>query len=1058
MSQPGMAARLDPSAGRSDVHRDYDPSQMGLGHHVHQPGDDGHHHDHDHDHDHPHDPAEERRRLIAVTVVVGLLLAGHLLLPASLWPFGVSLALIATIIGGGRIVFLALEALFDGRIGADIALAVACVAAAIMGEYFVAAEVVFIALVGECLEAFAFGRAQASIHKLLDLNSRTAHRLRDGVETEVSVEALAVGDRIVVRPGERIAADGVVVAGRSSVNQSPLTGEGLPVDKGPNDAVFAGTINEYGSLEVLIEKTGAETSLGQVIRLLSEAQGRKGRLERIADGYARRFLPAVLIAATVVFLATNYHALWRLARSEVSSPIDLMPALAVLVVACPCALVLATPAAVLAATARLARRGVLVKGGAAIERLAEVDCLAFDKTGTLTYGRPELAEHQAFAGWSPRDVLRFAAAAERASEHPLARLLVSESTRQAIALPTAEAFQAQPGAGVTARIEGRDVLVGNSRLIRESGLTPDAAVESAIAALDAAGQTVLLVAVDGQVAGVFGARDRVRVEAHDVIHELKHLGLKEITILTGDREASTRAVAKKVHLKRIEADLTPVGKAEWIRGRQSEGRVVAMVGDGINDAPALALADVGIALGGVGTDIAAEAGSIVLMGAPLGPLPDAIALARRTKKIIRQNILAFAFGLNGAAILLAGLRWLGPVEAAILHQIGSLLVILNAIRILGYRSESAGAPRRIANGLRSACELCRPSRIGAACWARRRALAGAALVCLAIGYGLSGLTVIEPNEVGLLRHWGRVRAEHLGPGLHLRWPVPIDRVTKVEPLGLRVARVGLASARILTNTGAAASPIAWGASHGVPGSAAGYLLTGDENLVELSGVVEYRLTVAGAAALTFGVGALEELVQSASESALRDAAGRAPLDAILVGDRRRFEDDVKSRLEARFEDLGVRAEVARVRVVDAHPPREIVPAYRDVSAAEADASRFQNEASGYAAEQEWAAKGEAQALRDAASTESQRMVQRATGERSSFLARQRVHAISPKLTEFRLLFDSLETNLADRPKILLDPNATGRRQVWLANPERFGLRRELLTGPAIPEGGEQSED
>ena len=447
------------------MHREYDPSQMGLGHVV----ESDHHHEHDHhghghghggDHHH-HDHEAEHRRLVVTTIIVGVLLTAHLLLPfwSAEWarPFGVPLALLAALIGGGRIVFHALEALFQGRIGADIALAIATVAAALAGEYFVAAEVVFIALVGECLEAYAFGRAQRAIKKLLDLRPKTATVLRDGVEAEINADEVRVGDVLIVRPGERIAADGTVLNGRTAVDQSALTGEGLPVDKGPGEPVFTGTINQFGRLEVRAEKVGAETTLGQVIRLLSEAQGKKSRLERTADRFARYFLPAVLVASTIVFIGTNARVLWTLVRQGTlaGGAIDVLPTLAVLVVACPCALILATPAAVLAAMARLARSGVLVKGGAAIERLAAVDCLAFDKTGTLTEGRPELADRRTFADWEADAVLRLAAAAERSSEHPLAKLLVGEADRLNLAAPAAESFLAHPGAGVEATVEGR---------------------------------------------------------------------------------------------------------------------------------------------------------------------------------------------------------------------------------------------------------------------------------------------------------------------------------------------------------------------------------------------------------------------------------------------------------------------------------------------------------------------------------------------------------------------------------------------------------------------------
>ncbi len=800
------------------MHRAFEPALMAEGH-VHADGSTHHHHDHDHDHD------AERRTLVATTVVVGLLLG--LDLATGVWapewrrPFGVPLALAAAIIGGGRVVYLALAALFEGSIGADIALAVACVAAAILGEYFVAAEVVFIALFGECLELFTFERARRNIQGLFDLRPRTARVLRDGREVEVEAASLAVGDVLVVRPGERIAADGTVVEGRSAVDQAALTGESMPVDKGEGDPVFTGTVNRFGRLVVRADKVGAETTLGRVVRLLADAQKNRSPIERTADRYARRFLPAVLIAASVVFAVTNATSLYRRATGSAEPrPIDVMPALAVLVVACPCALILATPAAILAATARLARRGVLVKGGAALERLAKVDALGFDKTGTLTEGRPEAGEVVTVEGWTADALIRLAAAAEKPSEHPLARLLVAEAASRGLKLPEVRDFQAQPGAGVSARLDEGEILVGNRRLCRERSVEVPEAIEAALKRLDEAGQTALIVAVDGHAVGAIGARDRVRREAHDVVHDLKHLGLKDQTILTGDRPSPARAVAKKVHLKAVEAELTPGDKAEWVQRRKAEGRVVAMIGDGINDAPALALADVGIAIAGVGSDLAAEAGSIVLLGDPLTPLPGAIALSRQTVRVIRQNILIFAFGLNALAVILAGLRVLGPVGAAIFHQIGSLLVLLNALRLLGFDSRfSRGFGRFV-----GACRGCRPSALGTWAYRKRRPILATLASLAVLAYLGSGIVAIGPEQVGALRRSGRYVPPLLEPGLHFRLPPPWEVVTLVEPDRARVARVGL-------STPSGSGPLAWNATHGTRRADEALFLTGDEDLV-----------------------------------------------------------------------------------------------------------------------------------------------------------------------------------------------------------------------------------
>ncbi|MGO9464826.1 MAG: cation-translocating P-type ATPase family protein [Isosphaeraceae bacterium] len=1090
------------------MHREYRPEQMRLGapalspdqggrdqssgsrhEHAHAPGySHSHDHVHDHDHDH-HDPDSERRSLFAATIVVGLLLAADFVLPAidGSWrrPLGVPLALLAAVIGGGRVVYLALVALLEGSIGADIALAVACIAAALLGEYFVAAEVVFIALVGECLEAFTFERARRAIGGLLDFYPRQARVLRGDAEVEVPTEELVVGDVVIVRPGERIAVDGTVVRGRSAVEEAVLTGESMPVDKGEGDPVYTGTVNQFGRLEIRALKLGTETTLGQVIRLLSESQRHRAPIERTADRYARRFLPVVLGLAAVVLLATNGLALLRWFTSGGAIPaLDVMPALAVLVVACPCALVLATPAAVLAATARLAQRGVLVKGGSAIEGLARADTLAFDKTGTLTEGRPELGECIAFgtvgtetgtitrsvtttsgegsalgpevadrdAGQDAavREVLRLAAGAEQSSEHPLARLLVAEAGRRGLVLPAIEDFQAHPGAGVWARVvlagdeagpeaEGaapkhdsstRAVLVGNLRLVREQGVAVPPRVEQALESLDQAGQTSLLVVSDGQILGVIGARDRVRREAHDVIHELKHLGLRDLAILTGDRPAPARAVAKKVHIAQVEAELTPAGKAAWIEDRRRQGRKVAMVGDGINDAPALARANVGIALAGVGSDLAAEAGSVVLLGDPLAALPESFRLARQTVRVIHQNILIFAFAFNGLAILLAGLRALGPVAAAIVHQAGSLLVLLNAIRILGFERWHTFTVARMFNRAVRLCKRFRPSAALDWVWEQRRAVAWAGIALGFLAYAISGTVIVGPEQVGVLRRLGRFEPPLLRPGLHVRWPGPIESVVLVEPMQSRLARVGLRGP-----ASSLAQPVGWSATHGAPRDESALFFTGDENLVELAGVVEYRFTESALPGLLFGVTDVAASVTAAAEGVMREEVGRTALETVLVSGRGDFETGLTRRVQERLNATGLGVVVERMRVVDAHPPREVVPAYRDVSAAVSDAARSKNQAEAAAAKRHFAALAESESIRDAARARATQLVRRAEGEKGAFLAQAAAHAGQPSLTEFRLLWDTLAAALAGRPKLILDRKAGGRRHVWLADPE-----------------------
>ncbi|MBI3466068.1 MAG: cation-translocating P-type ATPase, partial [Planctomycetes bacterium] len=712
------------------------------------------------------------RWLYALTAALGVLIVGHLILVGLRYtgdrrPFGiVDLALLAAVLGGARIVYGALLGLFEGNVGADLALAVAVLASLMLREYWVGAEVVFIAMVGESLEAITFSRTHREIRRILELQPRTAHVLRGETELDVPIAEVQIGDRVIVRPGERIAVDGTVLRGQSAIDQSTLTGESLPVDKADGDTVFAGTLNQFGALEVRADKVGEDTTLGQVIELVAEAQQNKAPLERAADRLARVFLPAVLACAAATLVYTNWG-------TTSFRELNWMPTLAVLVVACPCALILATPAAVMAALAWLAKRGVLIKGGVALERLAHVTALAFDKTGTLTQGKLQLGDIIPIGDTPPDRVLALAAAAEQRSEHLIARLIVTEAQKRGLVLASVEFFEAFPGAGVVAQaaeeqgsrgdaesgdahhspltthhapgspITPQQICVGNRRLLEQQGIDITAETDAVLTQLDASGQTPLAVAVDGRVIGLIGARDTIRPEAAEVIHELRHLGIDEIVLLTGDRRHAAEAVAGAVGIEEVETELLPQDKAAWINawrarhgrpaershelatianaststergkalaeGTAAEGLVtaqtvekadqidtqryqaesvpvvmavtshrpaIAMIGDGVNDAPALASADVGLALGGVGSDIAAEAGDLILMGDPLAPLPGLVRLSRATVRVIRQNIVIFAFGVNGVAIVLAAAQKLGPVAAAIYHQIGSFLVLL----------------------------------------------------------------------------------------------------------------------------------------------------------------------------------------------------------------------------------------------------------------------------------------------------------------------------------------------------------------------------------------------
>ncbi|MGP0070018.1 MAG: FtsH protease activity modulator HflK [Isosphaeraceae bacterium] len=980
--------------------------------------------------DHEHD----ERALIAFTALLGGLIGADLLLGLMGWhpgrfPMGLSPTMIAALLGAIYIVYGTLQSLLQRRIGADLALAQACLAALMIGQPFVAAEVVFIALLGEVLEAVTFARTRRALGRLVEQTPRTARVRRDGQEIEIPAHQVIVGDRVVVGPGERVPVDGIILNGRSTVDQSALTGESLPIDKGPGDPVFTGTINQFGAIEVDAEKVGNDTTFGQVLRLVAQAKRRKAPIEKTADRMARYFLPLVELVAGVTLLV-GYLAGWPDVWSRT---------VAVLVVACPCGLVLATPAAMLASMAWLARHGVLIKGGSALESLAACDTFAFDKTGTLTRGKPQFTSLTAVGGRDEESLLRLAASAEAASRHPLAAAVVEEARRRSIELLDPIDASVLPGAGVQAGCTGsgevsQTVLVGNRRLLAEHGVGVDPPVEALLGVLDARGQTALLVAVDGEVAGVIGVHDAIRSEAHDVIHDLRHMKIKEIAILTGDREPAARAVAKRVHADTVAAELLPADKARWIEERRASGRRVAMVGDGINDAPALAQADAGIALGGIGADLAAEAGSIIILGDPLRVLPDLLGLARGTVAVIRQNIIGFAFGFNAVAMLSATLGILGPVAAAILHQVGSLLVLLNAMRLLVYGDWAELAPFRLARQagawIGRVDDLVDLEKAWRSAWGRRRAVAAIAIMALVFIYAASGWIVIGPDEVGVLQRFGRYRGT-LSPGLHWRWPYPIESVRRIAPERVRSLAIGFrAVAR------PQADSLGWEASHdrreSDPIEDEGLLLTGDGRYVELSATLQYAIDSSdpeSSRRFLLGVADGEGAVRSMAESVIREVVGRRELLELLAAGRRRAEEAAVELLQKRLLAYGFGLAVRDVSFQDIHPPLGVLDAYRDVSRANSDRQRRINEAGAYRDQVVTEARGKARADRDAAEADRSRQLAMASGSAHSFASLREARQYAPSLTDFRLFWKMVEGAFAGKDKLILDEVSGRRRHV-----------------------------
>ncbi len=532
---------------------------------------------------------------------------------------------------------------------------------------------------GKMLEARAKGRTSEAIKKLMGLRPKTAHLLRNGSEVEVPIEAVMLGDVVVVRPGERLPVDGVVIEGHSAVDEAMITGESLPVDKGPGSEVIGGTINKQGLLKIEATRVGAQTALAQIIRLVEEAQGSKAPIQRLADRVSAVFVPAVIAVALVTFLA------W-LIIGHVGFTQSILYTVAVLVIACPCALGLATPTAIMVGTGKGAEQGILFKNSEALERAHELTTVVLDKTGTITRGEPSVTDVIVGNRLQTGDdlLLRLAGSAERGSEHPLGQAIVRAAEARGLALSEPQGFEAVAGQGVAATVDGRQVLVGSRRLLESNGIVLER-LDEVLARLEEEAKTAMLVAVDGQALGVIAVADTLKEGSVEAIGQMKDLGL-EVIMITGDNRRTAEVIGNQVGVNRVVAEVPPGDKAAQIRALQAEDHIVGMVGDGINDAPALAQADVGIAIG-TGTDVAMASADVTLMSGDLRAVPRAIALSRATMRTIKQNLF-WAFFYNVILIPLAagafypwfGLR-LHPVLAAGAMACSSIFVVSNSLRL-----------------------------------------------------------------------------------------------------------------------------------------------------------------------------------------------------------------------------------------------------------------------------------------------------------------------------------------------------------------------------------------
>ncbi len=629
-----------------------------------------------------------RRRRDLLTVVAGLLILAAFLLELSGLPTTVAHALygLAIVVGGYYAARSGVAAARQGILDMNILMTIAAVGAMIIGEWEEGALVMFLFSLGHSLESYTMDRARHAIRSLMDLSPSEATLLHDDHQERLPVEKLKIGDRILIKPGERIPMDGVVVEGMAAVNQAPITGESLPVEKRAGDEVFAGTINGEGALIVRVSRLAGEDTLSRIIQMVEEAQAQKAPSQRFVDVFARYYTPAVIALAVGMavlppLLNGGDFAAW------------FYRALVLLVIACPCALVISTPVSIVSAIASAARAGVLIKGGAYLEQMGAIKAMAFDKTGTLTAGRPAVTDVIPLNGWERKDVLSLAAAIESRSEHPLALAVVQAAEDEGVSFRPAEDFQALAGQGARARLNGQTVYIGSHEWFEQIG-THELAVCESLAALESQGKTAMMVGVEEEVVGLIAVADTMRPGGQEAIASLREAGIERTVMLTGDNPRLAAVIGQQVGVDEVRAGLLPADKVAALEELLTEHGQVAMVGDGVNDAPALARATIGIAMGTAGSDTALETADIALMADDLSKLVYAMKLSRQTLGIIRQNIV-FALVVKAAFMALA-LIGVATLWMAVFADMGaSLIVILNGMRLLRMQTLGVLKTRRV---------------------------------------------------------------------------------------------------------------------------------------------------------------------------------------------------------------------------------------------------------------------------------------------------------------------------------------------------------------------------
>ena len=627
-----------------------------------------HEHGHEHGpncgcgHDHEHSVVHLWQAVLGVVFVLNAYIVDWLFDSSNV--LASASAFIGAIILGYPIIVTAIKDLRVGRLSINELVAIAVLAAFASGDYKIAGVVAFFMLTGEIIESRTAEGARASIESLIKLTPTKARRLtKDGNEEEVPASQLAVGDVIRIRPGDNVAADGIIVSGQGSFNQATITGESLPADKKAGDEVFAGTQNLTGVLEIKVSRAGEDTTIGRVRELIIAAEKTKLPIQKIVDQYMGFYTPLVLVIGALVWAFTH----------------DLNRVIAVFVVSCPCAFILATPTAMVAALSAAARLGILIKNVADIELAAKINAFVFDKTGTLTTGQLAVSRLAPLGETKPAELLLLAASAEKYSNHPTAKALANLAGEAGVPLAEPKDFSETAGRGVKAEINGATILVGRAQWLKDNGV--DSQFEKSVDLNETEGWSLIFVARNGQCAGWIGMQDKTRAEAKEALAELKENGVRRIAMISGDRQVVATRVAEEIGCEEAKGDCLPQNKVEFVRAMKAKGYKVAVIGDGVNDAPALAAGDIGIAMGAAGSEVAIHSATIALMNNDLRRLPFLVKLSRSTRAVINQNFMFGVFFII-VGLTATSFGYIGPIVAALLHNVGSLIVIFNSARLV----------------------------------------------------------------------------------------------------------------------------------------------------------------------------------------------------------------------------------------------------------------------------------------------------------------------------------------------------------------------------------------